>query len=56
MDIQTTGKSEHTNREREPLRTADEREAPTLVAFLRAPAESLDSILVAVFWEEGERG
>jgi len=37
---------EHTETERAPGRKLGVRETPKLAAFLKAPAESLDSILV----------
>jgi hypothetical protein len=39
----------------EPENT-DDRAAPKQVAFLKAPAVSLDSIFDAGFWREGEEG
>lgn len=42
----------HTEAERAPKKSVDDREGPAEAAFLRAPAESLDSILVCKVFEE----
>ena len=48
--VRTTGQNnsreKHTDAERTPRRMLDVREVPKLAPFLKAPAESLDSILV----------
>ena len=48
---QNSSREQHTEAERTPGRKLEVGEVPKLVAFLKAPADSLDSILVMQVFE-----
>lgn len=54
MNSTLSSRGIHTDAVRDPDSKVEERWAPKLAAFFKAPAESRDNILDAGFWDEGE--